>query len=114
MQGSQHRISMRKLRYSNCPRAKVRCQDPLAAARTQPLQQIMFSSIATYSGSKVGFPLPHNFYVHMHTNFMHLNRTEPIMYAGCKVYCLQVIRNDQIVMVTTKLQDIVAHWRVAI
>ena len=38
IQGSQRRISMRKLRYPNCPRAKVRCQGPLAAARAQPFQ----------------------------------------------------------------------------
>ena len=56
----------------------------------------------------------HNFYVCMHTNFMHLNRIEAIMYVGCKVYSLQVIRNDHILIVTTKLQDIVGHSRVAI
>jgi len=102
---------MRKLRYPNCPRAKVRCQGPLATARAQPLQQIMFSPIETYSGSKVGFSLPYNC---IYTHFMHLNRIEAIMYAGCKVYSLQVIRNNQILIVTTKLQDIVAHWSVAI
>ena len=33
---AQHMICMKKVRFSSCPRAKVRRQGPLGSARTQP------------------------------------------------------------------------------
>ena len=36
IQGAQHLISMKKLRFLSCPKPKVRCQGPVSTARGYP------------------------------------------------------------------------------
>ena len=44
IQGAQHSISMKKLRFVSCPKPKVRCQGPVGTARGYP--RPVFRSIA--------------------------------------------------------------------